>query len=143
GWRLFATRHFGTQVTRSLTMFASTALYFLGLKGTALATAASISFIGPFIVTALSVPMLGEKVGPRRWTAVIVGFAGALVIIRPGAGVVHWSALFIVANATSYAIYQILSRKMAAHDPPETSVSYAALAGAVLTTLALPFGLRL
>ena len=143
GWSLFRTAHIRTHVSRSLAMFASTSLYFLGLKGTALATAASISFVGPFIVTALSVPMLGEKVGLRRWAAVLVGFAGALIIIRPGAGVVHWSALFIVANAFSYALYQVLSRRMAAHDPPETSVAYAALAGALLTSLALPFGFRL
>ncbi|HUN51742.1 MAG TPA: DMT family transporter [Candidatus Sulfotelmatobacter sp.] len=142
GLRLFATGHLGTQVTRSLAMLASTAFYFLGLKGTPLATAASISFIGPLLVTALSVPMLGEHVGPRRWAAVVIGFVGALIIIRPGTGAVHWSALFVVGSAVAYALYQILSRRMAAHDSPETSVAYAALAGAAVTTLALPFGLR-
>jgi drug/metabolite transporter (DMT)-like permease len=142
GWRLFATRHLSTQIIRSMAMLASTAFYFLGLKGTPLATAASINFVAPLIVTALSVPMLGEKVGPRRWAAVLIGFVGALVIFRPGTGVVHWSALFVLGSAVSYALYQILSRRMAAYDSPETSVAYAALAGAVVTTLALPFGLR-
>jgi drug/metabolite transporter (DMT)-like permease len=143
GARLLVTRHLRTQMTRSLLLFGSTVTFFLGLKGISLAVAASINFIGPFIVTALSVPMLGERVGPRRWAAVVVGFAGALVIIRPGMGVVHWSALFIVANATCYAFYQILSRKLAAFDPAETSITYVALVGTVVATIWLPFDHRL
>ncbi|HYM31572.1 MAG TPA: DMT family transporter, partial [Candidatus Cybelea sp.] len=107
------------------------------------AMAASINFIGPFIVTALSVPMLGERVGPRRWSAVVIGFTGALIIIRPGFGAVPWSALFIVANATCYAFYQILSRKLAAVDPAETSITYVALVGMLVATVWLPFDWRL
>ncbi|HYM29788.1 MAG TPA: DMT family transporter [Candidatus Cybelea sp.] len=143
GWRLFATRRLGTQLIRSLVMFSSTSLYFLGLKGASLATAASISFIGPFIVTALSVPMLGERVGPRRWAAVFVGFAGALIIIRPGFGDMNWSVLFFVANATCYALYQILSRQLAAVDPAETSIAYVALVGVAVTSIAVPFDCRM
>ncbi|HYM29787.1 MAG TPA: DMT family transporter, partial [Candidatus Cybelea sp.] len=127
GVRLFTSQALGTQLVRSLLLFMSTATFFLGLRHISLAMAASIKFIGPFIVTALSVPMLGERVGPRRWSAVVIGFTGALIIIRPGFGAVPWSALFIVANATCYAFYQILSRKLAAVDPAETSITYVAL----------------
>jgi len=143
GLRLFATHRLSGQIARSLLLFASTVSFFLGLKGVSLAMAASINFIGPFIVTALSVPLLGERVGLRRWSAVVIGFIGALIIIRPGTGAVHWSALFIVVNATCYALYQILSRRLAAVDPPETTITYVALAGVVVASLWLPFDWRL
>ena len=142
GWRLFRTRRLGTQLVRSVLLLGSTVSFFIGLKGISLAMASSINFIGPFIVTALSVPMLGEQVGPRRWAAVIIGFAGALIIIRPGAGTVNFWALFIVANATFYAFYQIFSRRLAAIDPAETSITYAAMVGTVAASLLLPFDCR-
>jgi drug/metabolite transporter (DMT)-like permease len=143
GWRLFRTRRLGMQLLRSMLLLGSTASFFLGLKGVSLAMASSINFIGPFIVTALSVPMLGERVGPRRWAAVLIGFAGALIIIRPGGGTVSAWALFIVANATFYAFYQIYSRLLASVDPAETTITYASMVGTVAASLALPFAWRL
>jgi drug/metabolite transporter (DMT)-like permease len=117
----------------------STAIYITALASTSLPTAAAISFTGPLIVTALSPFLLGERIGIRRWVAVMAGFLGALIIVRPGLGVQHWAAFLVFGSAATSALYQILTRKLAAHDPAETSITYIALAGFLLTSVALPF----
>lgn len=139
GSAIFVTRRPGVQAWRSLLLFGASAFYFLGLLTVALPTASAIAFAGPIFVTALSVPMLGERVGPRRWTAVMVGFAGALIIIRPGAEVVQWGAVLVLMDALCYAVYQILSRKVGAIDPAEVSITYAGIGGFAISTLILPF----
>ena len=103
-----------------------------------LATAAAISFTGPFIVTVLAPIVLGERVGPARWLAVAVGFVGALVVVRPGMAGTNAAAFLFFGSAFFSALYQLLTRKLAAHDPAETSITYIALAGFVLTPLPLP-----
>ena len=107
GRALFSTQNLGAQSLRSLLLLGSTTSYFIALNYLPLTTAASISFTSPFIVTALSVPLLGERVGPRRWTAVAIGFAGALIIIRPAGSSFHGAELFVVASATFYSIFSI------------------------------------
>ncbi len=139
GGAIFVTRRPGVQAWRSLLLFGASAFYFLGLLTVALPTASAIAFVGPIIVTALSVPMLGERVGPRRWMAVMLGFAGALIIIRPGAEVVQWGAVLVLMDALCYAIYQILSRKVGSVDPAEVSITYAGIGGFMISTLILPF----
>lgn len=142
GFRLFVARRPGLQICRSLLLLCATVFFFVALRTLPLATAVAINFVGPILVTALAVPLLGEKVGMRRWVAVFVGFAGALIIIRPGTDVAHWAALLVLGNATCYALYQILSRKISATDSAETSIIYVALVGFVASTFALPFGVR-
>mgnify|MGYP001606726330 CR=1 FL=1 len=143
GLRLFVTARPGLQICRSLLLLCATILFFVALKTIALATAVAINFVGPIMVTALAVPFLGERVGPRRWAAVFVGFAGALIIIRPGTDVAHWSSLLVLGNAACFALYQILSRKISASDSAETSIVYVAMVGLVASSIALPFGVRL
>jgi drug/metabolite transporter (DMT)-like permease len=130
----------GLQLMRSLLMLLTNVLFFAGLAHTQLATATSISFLGPIIVTILSVPLLGETVGLRRWAGVILGFAGALIIIRPGTGIIGPSALFFLASATSHAVYLIITRRIRAIDDPFTTLLYTALVGSVASTLIVPFG---
>ena len=77
------------QVLRSAFMLGANAFFFLALQSIPLVTASAVVFVGPLIVTALSVPLLGERVGPRRWAAVAVGFVGAMLIIRPGTDFMH------------------------------------------------------
>jgi drug/metabolite transporter (DMT)-like permease len=125
-------------------LFAASACYFLGLLTVALPTASAISFVSPIIVTALAGPFLGERVGPRRWAAVMLGFLGALIVIRPGSGgsggsVVQWGAVLVLMDALFYGIYQVLSRKVGSHDPAEVSITLAGLGGLALATLLLPF----
>ena len=82
--------------------------------------------------------MLGERVGARRWTAVAVGFIGALIIIRPSTEAAHWAMLLVIGSATSYAVYQSLTRQLAAVDRPETTMAYTAVVGTLCMSVVLP-----
>jgi drug/metabolite transporter (DMT)-like permease len=139
GRALFATRRPGVQVVRSLLLFGASACFFLALRTIDLPTASAIAFVTPIIVTALSMPMLGERVGPRRWTAVILGFVGALIIIRPGFQIVQWGAVLVLMDALCYGVYQILSRKVASLDAAPISITLAGIGGLVCASLLLPF----
>ena len=139
GARLLVASRPALQLVRSALLCLSTLIFISALYYVPLPVATSISFTGPFMVTALSPLLLGERVGSRRWAAVGIGFLGALVIVRPGLGGVPAAAFLLFASAAASALYQILTRKLAAHDPAETSITYIALAGFVLTTIPLPF----
>lgn len=139
GVRIFRTVRPGVQLARSLVLLASTTCFFSGVKFIPLAEAASISFMAPFIVALLAVPMLGEKASLPRLAAVCVAFVGVLVVIRPGSDVFRWASLLIVGSALFYATYQILTRRVAGEDRPETSVVYSALVGTVVMSAVVPF----
>jgi drug/metabolite transporter (DMT)-like permease len=139
GRRLFHTRHPVFQLTRSLLLLGSTAFNFVALRFIGLATAATINFTAPCIVALLAVPILGERVGLRRWLAIGVGFAGVLVVVGPGRDVAQMASLLALGTAVCYAGYQVLTRRVVGTDPPETTVAYSALVGTVLTTLLVPF----
>lgn len=140
GIALFRTQAPKSQIVRSMLLLCSTALYFIALNFLPLTTAASISFTAPFIITALSVPLLGEKVGIRRWTAVCIGFLGMLLIVRPGTDVSHWAAWLVVGSSTSYALYTVLTRRMATRgDDAATTITYTAVVGAAVTSCIGPF----
>jgi drug/metabolite transporter (DMT)-like permease len=139
GFSLFKASRPGVHVVRSVLMFVSTVCFFSALRWIEVPTASAINFTSPLIVTAMAAPILGEVVGVRRWVAVGVGFAGALIIIRPWGAEAHWAMLLVMGTAFSYATYQIFTRKFAAADPPETSITYISFVGALISTLALPF----
>ena len=139
GLRLFASRRPWLQSMRSLTQLVTFALIWVSLIWTPITTVTMVLFTGPLILVALSVPFLGERVGPRRWAAVFVGLAGVLIVIRPGADAVHWGALLVLGGAFFYAIYQIQTRKLAGHDDPRTTAVYTILAAFVVATFAVPF----
>src|SRR5687767_10394623 len=92
----------------------------------------------PLIVVALSVAMLGEKVGPRRWFGVIVGFTGVVIILKPGFGF-EWASLFGLASALIYAVYQIMTRSLSGADHTMTTFFYTASVGAVVMAGVAPF----
>jgi len=123
----------GLQVLRGLLLVAATATNFTALRYLQLAETASIYFSAPLIVAALSVPMLGERVGPRRWAAIAAGFAGILIVIRPGLGLVHWAAGIACLTALATALYQILSRKLASADGAHATQFYTAMLAAGAT----------
>ena len=104
------------------TLLASGAMFgfFFGLARMPLINALTLGFTAPLMVTALSVPFLGEHVGWRRWTAVVFGFIGVLIILRPGAGLITPAALAIIAAAFCYACLAITARKLST---TETSFS--------------------
>lgn len=129
----------GLQMIRSLLMLVTTGMFFFAVRGLPLADVVAIMFVGPLFVTALSVPLLGDYVGPRRWTAVAIGFLGALVVVRPGSGVMQGLAVLPVLAALSHALYTITTRQLANHDLPMTTLFYTAALGAVVTTMIVPF----
>jgi drug/metabolite transporter (DMT)-like permease len=139
GRQLFATQHPVLQLARSVLLMGSTAFNFAALRSIGLAIATTINFTAPFIVALLGVPMLGERVGLRRWLTIGVGFLGVLIVIRPGSNVAQFASLLALGTAVCYAGYQVLTRRVAATDPPETTVGYSALLGTVFTTMLLPF----
>ncbi|MGQ0675117.1 MAG: DMT family transporter [Rhodospirillales bacterium] len=136
---LRATRRPGLQLARSAFQFVSTAIFFTALYYIPLADAIAIGFVSPLVLTALSVPLLGEKVGPRRWAAVAAGFLGVLVIIRPGFGQTHWAMLLPLAMAFTSAFYNVLTRILAGEEHPMTTLWYTTLVGSVLTSAIMPF----
>ncbi len=130
----------GLQTVRGLFAIVSSMLYFTGLTTASLATAAAISFTAPLILTALSGPALGEKVGPYRWGAVLVGFAGALIIVRPGAaGASSWATLMLLGSACCTGLYQLFTRKLAGQDRVETTAVGSGLISGLTVAATIPF----
>ena len=127
------------QVFRSALLLATTYLFFAGLDEIELAMASSIMFLSPILVTALSVPLLGEKIGIRRVLGIVIGLAGALIIVRPGLGEVPVSAFYFVAAAGTNALYQLTTRMLRGGDDAYTTMLYTALVGTVLASALVPF----
>ena len=112
-WRGIRTGRPGLHALRVLCVLGSNIFYFLGLAALPLADGVAIFFVAPLLLTALSVPLLGERVGPRRWAAVGAGLLGVVIMMRPGAGVIQPATLLVLLSALSYALTQILTRRMA------------------------------
>ena len=139
-WALLRTRKPAVQIgRRSVLMLASNLVFVMAIGSVPLATASAIGFTSPLIVTALSVPLLHEQVGWRRWSAVVVGFAGALMVIRPGGGLRDPAVLLILASSFAYALYQILTRLAGRIDTAATGIIFAALFGSLGMSLIMPF----
>ena len=129
----------GIQLTRGLLLATATLIYFTSLTVLPLADAAAIAFVLPLFVAALAVPMLNERLDGARLAAIAVGFAGALLVVRPGSSVFTLYALLPMAMAFCNALYQILTRKIAGVEHPMTSLIWGAIVGAALLSLVLPF----
>jgi len=127
------------QIIRSGVHLLSMLFFFTGVKYLPLAKAASISFTAPFFVALLAWPMLGERMTAERLMAVIVAFLGVLVVIRPGTEVFQWASLYMLGSAVCYALYQILTRRVAPHDSAETSAVYSPLVATAVMTAVVPF----
>jgi drug/metabolite transporter (DMT)-like permease len=139
GFASLRSHRLGLQLWRSVYLLASTVLFWLALRFIPLADATAVGFVGPLMLTALSVPFLGEKVGPRRWAAVGVGFVGALVIIRPGPAMAQPAALLPLASAAAFAAYAISTRILSRYDGWTTTLFWSASVGLVLLSLLVPF----
>jgi len=140
GLSQLGTAHLGLQLIRGLLLLSATAANFIAVSYLRLDQTASIMFSNPIWVCALSPILLGERVGPRRWTAVIVGFLGVLIIIQPGTASFHPAMLLSVSVALSTALYQIATRKVGAQDGAITSVFYATTVGAMAALPLAPLG---
>jgi drug/metabolite transporter (DMT)-like permease len=139
GPSLLLTGHPVLQAFRGVLLMISTVLNFVAMMHLQLAQTAAIFFTIPLWVCALSVPLLGEHVGLKRWVAVVVGFLGVLVIMRPGTMNFHWAMLLSVASSICGAIYNIVTRKVGSRDRAETSLFYVSFVGALAAAAPLPW----
>jgi drug/metabolite transporter (DMT)-like permease len=112
-----------------------TALLFVGLAHMPLASASALLFVNPLVTVALSALVLGERVGPRRWAAVALGSAGALVVLRPGTEVFTWASLGPLGAALCFSTTAILNRRLAGEASPFATTLHYAIAG---TAVLLP-----
>jgi drug/metabolite transporter (DMT)-like permease len=129
------------QLLRSVLLMSTTGMFNAGIKSTPLATGTTIMFLSPILVTLLSAPLLGERVSLRRWAGIIVGFVGATIVTRPwesGSHHLDFGVVFLLIAALFNANYQIITR-MVRDDDPLTSLLFTAAAGAVVTSLMLPW----
>ena len=133
------TQSLGFQLVRSLFLLGATLCFFFGLNTIQVAEASAIMFTTPLIVTALAPLILKEKVGVRRWASVMIGFCGAMIIIRPGLGAVETGAFWVLAAAACYAGYQLITRALSQQDGILTSLFYSALLGAMIMSVIVPF----
>ncbi len=127
------------QIVRPGFLAASIVCLFVSLTYLPIAEATAIGFTAPLFIIALSVPILGERVGWHRWLAVIIGLAGVLIIVRPGGSVWHWSAAMSLLGALSFACFQISTRVLANQDRHQTTLMYTSLGGIAWTSLIVPF----
>ena len=130
----------GVHIARGLLLTIATGCMITAISMVPLADAYTITFTAPFLVTILSIPLLKERVGWRRWTAVLVGFAGVLIVFRPFAAPVHWAMLLPLITAACFAVYQILTRKVS-YDSRETAfmmLFYLAWVGTAVMTAVVP-----
>jgi drug/metabolite transporter (DMT)-like permease len=131
GRALFRTRRPRLQLLRAAMLTAMTALNFWALQYLQLAETGSIQFSVPLLIALLAAPLLGERLDAGRWAAIVVGFAGVLVILRPGTQGFHPALLLCVANAVIYALFNLLTRRLAAYDSPEATQFLSALGATV------------
>jgi drug/metabolite transporter (DMT)-like permease len=128
------------QLARGIAVTVSSVLFVSSLRYLPIADATATSFISPLFVTALSIPLLGERIGWRRWTATIVGLIGVLIVVRPGGAGFQLAALLPMLSASSWAFALIFTRMMSATENPVTTLTWSAIIGFVLLSLLQPFG---
>lgn len=136
GWRLTKSNKPWLAVGRGVFLMFSTGLNFMALQYLPLSLTISIFFTSPLIVCALSIPFLGETVGWRRWAAILAGFAGVLIVVRPGAGDVHWAVILSILATFCASTYLVLTRKAAGIDSTEVQQFYVS---AIATVCLAPF----
>jgi len=124
GLRLLRSRRWPLLLGRSTIMFTAYTSYYLGLASLPIATCVALYFTAPLFITVLSVLVLGERVGPRRWAAVVVGFAGVLVMLRPGAEIFDWASLLPVYAGLAYGAAQIFARRLGATERSSVMAFY-------------------
>jgi drug/metabolite transporter (DMT)-like permease len=131
------------QAARSLLLAASNLLFSTALVHLPLTDCTAIGFASPLFTVALAALWLKERVGPRRWFGVGIGFTGVLIALRPpflmGGEPVHWATILPLGTALMFAVYQILTRKLATIDDPRTTILHTGLAGSIAASLAQPF----
>jgi drug/metabolite transporter (DMT)-like permease len=134
GAELIRTRYLRWHLVRALMFVAMTGINFWALQYLQLTVTSSIFFTVPIIIALISTLFLGERLDRARWIAILAGFVGVLVIVRPGSAQFHPAMLASLVNAMLYAIFMLMTRRLAAYETPETIQYLPAVGAAVLLT---------
>ncbi len=126
------------QIFRGLTLFFANVLFFYSISVISMAKALTLAFVAPLITTALSPIFLGEKVGFRRWSAVLVGFIGSLIVIRPGFIDFNLASIAALGTGFFYGVYLIITRKLHSSDSPLLTLLFTGVVGAVVGSFLVP-----
>lgn len=135
------TRRPALEYARGLCLFLSFTTYMLGLAALPLADIAAIRYSGPLMITVLSVLFLGERVEPRRWLALLVGFVGVLLIVRIGSASFNLGSVFVLASVLFYALSVLITRRLRTSDSSATMAYYSSLVYMVATVIMAPLTL--
>jgi len=127
------------QLGRGFLILSTTLLMFVALRFMPLADTYAISFVAPLMVAAASVLLLGETIGRNQWLAILGGFAGVLVVVRPGFGAFSWAAVFPLLMAVGNVVVQLMTRVMSGGERAATTMFYTSLAGSIGMSLLVPF----
>ena len=128
------------QIARGLLVTGSSVLFVFGVRQMSMAEATTISFLSPLLITILSIPLLGEVVGIRRWAAVLVGMAGVLIVVRPGTSGFQPAAFWGMASSFCWAMALIITRKISTSDQATTTLLCSSGIGVLALTFLAPFG---
>ncbi len=139
GWRALLLRPLGSQILRGLFLTCGVCLFYWSVHFVSLAEATAMVLVGPLVVTALSPLILGERVGARRWTAVVIGFIGVLIILRPDFTGDRFGHLVALGAGTSLGFFYIYNRLLAHASPPLATVANAVIVGTVALAPSVPF----
>ena len=126
------------QIFRGLTLFFANILFFYSISIISMAKALTLAFVAPLITTALSPIFLGEKVGLKRWSAVIVGFVGSLIVVRPGFIEFNLASVAALGTGFFYGIYLVITRKLHSSDSPLLTLLLTGVVGVVIATFFVP-----
>lgn len=140
GWGALRVASWSGQVTRGLLFVANAGLIVLALSLLPLATVITIMFASPIITAAVSLPMLAERVGPQRWIAILAGFAGVLIVIRPGAAGFEWALLVPVAAAVANSLRDVMTRLLSRTETSIAILFWSTLIVMAAGALTAPFG---
>ena len=127
------------QILRGFTLLGANICFFYSISIISMAKALTLAFVAPLITTALSPIFLGEKVGIRRWTAVLIGFVGSLVVIRPGFLEFNLATIAALGTGCFYGIYLVITRKLHSTDSPLLTLLITGVVGAVIASFIVPF----
>jgi drug/metabolite transporter (DMT)-like permease len=127
------------QIIRGLILLIANICFFYSISVISLAKALTLAFVAPLIVTSFSPIFLGEKVGFRRWSAVVIGFIGSLVVIRPGFLEINLASLAALGTGIMYGFYLIITRKLSTSDNPLLTLLLTGVVGAVIISCVVPF----
>jgi drug/metabolite transporter (DMT)-like permease len=132
------TGRLGLQLMRGAALLASSLFFISGLRFLPIAEASATGFVAPLFVTALSIVLLSERVGVRRWLATAVGLIGVLIILRPGTSAFHLAAFFPIVSALAWACTLIMTRMMSGKEAAITTMTYSSIAGVCILSALVP-----